>query len=158
MAVMKKKRKGGIPPISTASLPDVIFMILFFFMISTTMREMDVLVKAQLPDATEVSKLEKKQLVSYIYIGQPVDNRQAQYGTATRIQLNDSYETPAAIGQFVASERDKLSEADRQAMTIMLKADKNTRMGIIADVKQELRLANALKISYAANKSLALGK
>jgi len=156
MAVMKKKRKGGIPPISTASLPDVIFMILFFFMISTSMREMDVLVKAQLPDATEVSKLEKKQLVSYIYIGQPVDSRQAQYGTASRIQLNDSYETPQAIGQFIASERDKLSEADRMAMTVMLKADKATRMGIIADTKYELRLANALKLSYAANKSLAL--
>ncbi|MDR2894758.1 MAG: biopolymer transporter ExbD [Alistipes sp.] len=153
---MKKKGKGGIPPISTASLPDVIFMILFFFMISTSMREMEVLVKAQLPDATEVSKLEKKQLVSYIYIGQPVDSQQSQYGTASRIQLNDSYETPKAIGQFIASERDKLTEADRMAMTVMLKADKTTRMGIIADVKYELRLANALKLSYAANKSMAL--
>ncbi len=157
MAVMKKKRKGGIPPISTASLPDVIFMILFFFMISTSMREMDVLVKTQLPNATEVSKLEKKQLVSFIYIGQPIDSRQAQYGTAPRIQLNDSYETPKAIGQFVASERDKLSEADKMAMTVMIKGDRNIRMGQVAEVKMELRLANALKVSYAANKSLAIG-
>ena len=156
MAVMKKKRKGGIPPISTASLPDVIFMILFFFMISTSMRDLEVMVKTVLPNATEVSKLEKKQLVSFIYIGQPVDSQQAQWGTASKIQLNGSYETPQAIGQFVASERDKLSEADRSAMTVMLKADKSTRMGVIADVKQELRIANALKISYAANKSLAL--
>ncbi len=154
MAVMKKKRKGGIPPISTASLPDVIFMILFFFMISTSMREQDVLVTTVLPNATEVQKLEKKQLVSHIYIGSPVASQQAQWGTAPRIQLNDSYESPAAIGQFVASERDKLSEADRAAMTVMIKADKNTRMGIITDVKQELRRANALKISYAANKTL----
>jgi biopolymer transport protein ExbD len=157
MAVMKKKRKGGIPPISTASLPDVIFMILFFFMISTSMREMDVLVKTQLPNATEVSKLEKKQLVSYIYIGQPVESQQAQYGTAPRIQLNDKFSQPKDILDFVASERDKLSEADRQAMTVMIKADKNTRMGIVADVKMQLRVANALKISYAANKSLAVG-
>ncbi len=154
MAVMKKKGKGGIPPISTASLPDVIFMILFFFMISTSMRETEVLVKAQLPNATEVSKLEKKQLVSYIYIGVPNDT---QYGTASRIQLNDSFRTAKDIGLFVASERDKLSEADRMAMTVMLKADRTTRMGIIADVKMELRIANALKISYAANKSLAIG-
>ena len=157
MAVMKKKRKGGLPPISTASLPDVIFMILFFFMISTSMRETEVLVKAQLPNATEVSKLEKKQLVSYIYIGQPVDSQQAQWGTAPQIQLNDSYRNASFIGEFVASERDKLSEADRAQMTIMLKADKSTRMGIISDVKQQLRMANALKISYAANKSLAVG-
>ena len=157
MAVMKKKRKGGIPPISTASLPDVIFMILFFFMISTSMREMDVLVKTVLPNATEVAKLEKKQLVSYIYIGQPIESQQAQYGTAPRIQLNDAYRQPKDILDFVASERDKLSEADRQAMTVMIKADKGTRMGIIADVKMQLRYANALKISYAANKSLAIG-
>jgi biopolymer transport protein ExbD len=154
---MKKKGKGGIPPISTASLPDVIFMILFFFMISTSMREMDVLVKTQLPNATEVSKLEKKQLVSYIYIGQPVESQQAQYGTAPRIQLNDKFSQPKDILDFVASERDKLSEADRQAMTVMIKADKNTRMGIVAEVKMQLRVANALKISYAANKSLAVG-
>ncbi len=157
MAVMKKKRKGGIPPISTASLPDVIFMILFFFMISTSMREMDVLVKTQLPDATEVSKLEKKQLVSYIYIGQPIESEQAQYGTAPRIQLNDKFSQPKDILDFVASERDKLSEADRQAMTVMIKADKSTRMGTVAEVKMQLRIANALKISYAANKSLAVG-
>lgn len=154
MAVMKKKRKGGIPPISTASLPDVIFMILFFFMISTSMRDMDILVKTQLPNATEVSKLEKKQLVSFIYIGQPIDSQQAQWGTGTRIQLNDSYENPTAIGQFVASERDKLSENDRAAMTVMLKSDKGTRMRIITEVKQELRYANALKLSYGANKTL----
>ncbi len=157
MAVMKKKRKGGIPPISTASLPDVIFMILFFFMISTSMRETEQLVKASLPDATEVSKLEKKQLVSYIYIGQPVESRQAQDGTAPRIQLNDSYKLPKDILDFVASERDKLSEADRQAMTVMLKTDKSVRMGMVAEVKYQLRVANALKISYAANKSLAIG-
>ncbi|MDR2912389.1 MAG: biopolymer transporter ExbD [Alistipes sp.] len=155
---MKKKGKGGIPPISTASLPDVIFMILFFFMISTSMRETDILVKTQLPSASEVAKLEKKQLVSHIYIGQPVDSQQAQWGTAPQIQLNDSYQRLPDILEFVASERDKLSEADRMAMTVMIKADKSTRMGIISDVKQELRRANALKISYAASKTLAAGQ
>ena len=157
MAVMKKKGKGGIPPISTASLPDVIFMILFFFMISTSMREQEVMVNAQLPNATEVQKLEKKQLVSYIYIGSPSPQYQAQWGTAPRIQLNDSYRSTRDILEFVASERDKLSESERAQMNIMLKADKGTRMGVITDVKQELRKANALKISYAANKTLVKG-
>lgn len=71
MAVMKKKGNKGLPPISTASLPDVIFMILFFFMVSTTMRDQELLVRYKLPEATEVQKLEKKSLVSYIHIGQP---------------------------------------------------------------------------------------
>ena len=155
MAVMKKKGDKSTPAISTASLPDVIFMILFFFMVTTTMREQEVLVKFTLPSATEVQKLEKKSLVSYIQIGQPSTKALvAKWGTAPRIQLNDSYKTTQDILEFVASERDKLSESDRAQMTICIKADAMTRMGIITDVKQELRRANALKVSYAASKTL----
>ncbi|MEG1673290.1 MAG: biopolymer transporter ExbD [Alistipes sp.] len=150
---MKKKGSKGLPPISTASLPDVIFMILFFFMISTSMRDQDLLVRYKLPEATEVQKLEKKSLVSYIHIGQPSLAMQTKFGTAPRIQLNDSYRTAKDIGDFISAERDKLSENDRAAMTVCLKADNSTKMGIITDVKQELRRANALKISYAAIKS-----
>ena len=151
---MKKKGDKSLPAISTASLPDVIFMILFFFMVSTTMRDQELLVRYRLPDATEVQKLEKKSLVSYIHIGQPTPVMQAKFGTAPRIQLNDSYRTTKDILDFVAGERDKLNEADRAQMTICLKADAGTKMGIITDVKQELRRANALKISYAASKTL----
>ncbi len=154
MAVMKKKGNKGLPPISTASLPDVIFMILFFFMVSTTMREQELLVHYRLPDATEVQKLEKKSLATYIHIGQPSRTMQAKFGTAPRIQLNDSYRTTKDIQDFIAAERDNLNEADRASMTVVLKADANTKMGIVTDVKQELRRANALKISYAASKSL----
>ncbi len=151
MAVMKKSgNKKEVPGISTASLPDVIFMILFFFMVSTTMRDQDVLVRYKLPEATEVQKLEKKNLVSFINIGVPVTHMQAKYGTAPRIQLNDSYKTAKDIGDFIAAERDQLNESDRAQMTISIKADQETKMGIITDVKQELRRANALKISYAA--------
>ncbi|MBO5759419.1 MAG: biopolymer transporter ExbD [Rikenellaceae bacterium] len=154
MAVLKKEGKKEIPAISTASLPDVVFMLLFFFMTITTMRDQEVLVQTKLPSATEVQKLEKKSLVSYIYIGQPTKAMQAKFGTSPRIQLNDSYRTTRDILEFVAAERDKLSENERAQMTICLKADENTRMGIISDVKQELRRANALKISYAASKTL----
>ena len=154
MAVMKKKGDKRLTPISTASLPDVIFMILVFFRVSTTMREQGLLVRYKLPEATEVQKLEKKSLVSYIHIGQPSLAMQAKFGTAPRIQLNDSYKTARDIGDFVAAERDKLNESDRASMTICLKADQSTKMGIVTDVKQELRRANALKISYAASKSM----
>lgn len=150
MAVMKKKGGKELPAISTASLPDVIFMILFFFMVSTTMREQEVLVKYQLPNATEVQKLEKKNLVSYINIGVPVAHMQARYGTAPQIQLNDSFKTAKDIGDFIAAEREQMDEADRVFMTVSIKADRYTKMGIITDVKQELRRANALKISYAS--------
>ena len=147
---MKKKGKKEVPAISTASLPDVIFMLLFFFMVSTTMRDQELLVRYRLPEATEVQKLEKKNLVSYIHIGVPVLHMQAKYGTATQIQLNDAFRTAKDIGDFIAAEREQLNEADRAQMTTSIKADQFTKMGIITDVKQELRRANALKISYAA--------
>ena len=139
---------------STTSLPDVVYIILFFFMLSTSMRDQELLVHYKVPEATEVQKLEKKSLVSYIHIGQPVLAMQEKFGTAPRIQLNDSYKTTKDILDFVAGERDQLSEVDRALMTICLKADGKTKMGIVTDVKQELRRANALKISYASSKTL----
>ena len=154
MAVMKKKGERAVPAMSTTSLPDVVYIILFFFMLSTSMRDQELLVHYKVPEATEVQKLEKKSLVSYIHIGQPVLAMQEKFGTAPRIQLNDSYKTTKDILDFVAGERDQLSEVDRALMTICLKADGKTKMGIVTDVKQELRRANALKISYASSKTL----
>ena len=154
MAVMKKKGDREVPAMSTTSLPDVVYIILFFFMLSTSMRDQELLVHYKVPEATEVQKLEKKSLVSYIHIGQPVLAMQEKFGTAPRIQLNDSYKTTKDILDFVAGERDQLSEVDRALMTICLKADGKTKMGIVTDVKQELRRANALKISYASSKTL----
>ena len=150
MAVMKKKGKKEVPAISTASLPDVIFMLLFFFMVSTTMRDQELLVRFRLPEATEIQMLEKKNLVSYINNGEPVPHMQAKYGTATQKQLTAAFRTAKDIGDFIAAEREQLNEADRAQMTTSIKADQFTKMGIITDVKQELRRANALKISYAA--------
>ena len=154
MAVMKKKGGKELPAISTSSLPDVIYMILFFFMVSTTMRDQELLVRYKLPEATEVQKLEKKSLVSFIHIGQPTLSMQAKFGTAPRIQLNDSYRTTKDILDFIAGERDNLSEMDRAFMTVCIKADEGTKMGIITDFNQELRRANALKVYYASSKSL----
>lgn len=138
--------------INTASLPDVIFILLFFFMVTTTMRENNLMVRIKLPTATQVQKLERKSLVSYIYIGEPLDR--SLYGTKSRIQLNDSYATVADIPEFVAKERQARNEADRSLMIFSLKVDENTKMGIVTDVKQQLRKANALKINYSTRKVL----
>lgn len=153
MAKFERKGKKDIPAISTASLPDIVFMLLFFFMVSTTMRETTLMVRAQLPEATEVNKLEKKSLVSYIYIGPPTKQLQAIFGTEPRIQLNDSFKTLDDIRDFIAAEREALKEEEKPLLTTSLKIDKDTRMGIVTDVKQELRKASALKIVYAARKA-----
>ena len=152
MSKFRRKNKGGMPAISTSSLPDIVFMLLFFFMVSTTMREVTINVKQQLPGATEVRKLEKKSLVSYVYIGQPRTAFQRLYGTEPRVQLNDAFATPDDIFQFIASEREARSEQDVPFMTVSLKVDEDTRMGIVTDVKQALRKANALKINYSTRK------
>ena len=149
-------KKGGkeIPAISTSSLPDIVFIILMFFMVCTNMRQGEQKVMVSLPKASEVAKLERKDLSSYIFIGTPSKQYVAQYGTDSRIQLNDSFRTKDDIRDFIAAERESLSEADRPYMTVNIKADKDTRMGIITEVKQELRRCSALKIMYAANKGL----
>jgi biopolymer transport protein ExbD len=148
MARFRKKGKMGTPGISTASLPDIVFMLLFFFMVSTTIRDTSIKVTQRTPLATEIVKLEKKSLVSFIYVGQPLDTK--TYGTAPRIQLNDAFANPENIREFISSEREKMSEGDRNKMSVSLKADGSTDMGIITDVKQELRKASALKINYSA--------
>ncbi len=153
MAKFGSDNKKEMPGISTSSLPDIVFMLLFFFMVTTSMRETENKVVVRLPEATEVAKLERKDLASYINIGTPVAHLQAQYGTDASIQLNDSFKTVDDIRDFIAAERDAMSEADRQFMTVSIKADKDVRMGIVTDVKQELRRCSALKIMYSARKT-----
>lgn len=155
MAVMRKKGGNEVPAVSTASLPDIIFMLIFFFMVTTTMRDVELQVSYKIPTASEAQKLEKKSLVSYIQMGRPLDTQ--KWGTTPRIQLNDAIRSPRDILQFVASERDKMSEIDRAYMTVCLKADKDIPMSLVQDVKQELRHANALKISYAAERFAKTG-
>jgi len=152
MSKFRKNGKKGMPGISTASLPDIVFMLLFFFMVTTVMRETTLFVSVTTPKATEIKKLEKKSLVSYIYIGSPIKRMQASYGTAARIQLNDAFASVDDIQEFIASEQEARDEKEVPYMTTSIKADETAKMGIITDVKQELRKANSLKINYSTRK------
>ena len=152
MSRFKTKKGKGSPGINTSSLPDIIFMLLFFFMVSTTMREVTVRVKQNMPEATEVQKLEKKSLVSFIYIGEPKNTK--MFGTNSRIQLNDVFASVDDIPDFIVKEREARDEADRKFLTTSLKVDGDTKMGIVTDVKQELRKAGAFKINYSTRKKV----
>ena len=145
-----------MPAISTASLPDIVFMLLFFFMVTTVMRETTLKVDVSQPEATEVKKMEKKSLVSYIYIGSPTTSQQTSFGTKARIQLNDvtfSRKEVREIQNFIISERLQKDEDEIPYMTTSIKADASVTMGIVTDVKQELRKVNALKINYSTKKN-----
>ena len=152
MSKFRKNGKKEMQAISTASLPDIVFMLLFFFMVTTVMRETTLFVSITTPKATEIKKLQKKSLVSYIYIGSPIKRMQASYGTAARIQLNDVFASVDEIQEFIASEQEARDEKEVPYMTTSIKADETAKMGIITDVKQELRKANALKINYSTRK------
>ncbi len=149
MSRFKKKKAEGTQAINTSSLPDIIFMLLFFFMVTTVMREVTLIVKVSAPEATQVQKLEKKSLVSYIYVGIPTNT---SLGTESRIQLNDSFANVDDIQDFIISERESKDEADKPFLTTSIKADKKTRMGVITDIKQELRKIGAFKINYSSRK------
>ncbi len=157
MSKFRKKGGKGLQKINTSSLPDIVFMLLFFFMVATTMRETEVLVKVKVPEATEVKKLEKKSLVSYIYIGRPIGHVARMYGTEPLIQLNDKLVSEEnipyeSIQDFVLFEREKLPESDKSKMIISLRIDEDISMGKVDDVKQALRRAKALIINYSARK------
>lgn len=145
-----KKSSGTSQDIPTAALPDVIFMLLFFFMVTTVMRETDIMVKQQLPKATQLTKIERKSLVSYIYIGAP--KNAAFYGDEPKIQTNDVLVDVKDIIQFVNQEKDKLSEVERDQITMSLKVDEDVKFGIVDDVQQELREGNARRVLYSSLK------
>lgn len=147
MAKFKKKSKTS-QDIPTAALPDIIFMLLFFFMVTTVMRETDILVKQILPKAIQLSKLERKSLVSYIYIGEP--KQSSIFGKEPKIQVNDVFVEINEIVLFINQEKDKLNEAERDQITIAMKVDVESKMGIVSDVQQELREANARKVLYSS--------
>ena len=144
--------KKDVPAMSQGSLSDIVFMLLFFFMVTTQMRETENKVIVKLPEASQVVKLERKDLSSYINVGTPTLQYQGQYGTDARMQLNDSFKTVDDIRDFIAAERESMSEGDRQFMTTVIRADEDVRMGIVTDIKQELRRCSALKIMYQARK------
>lgn len=150
MAKFSKSGGREMPELNTSSLPDMIFAILFFFMVTVHMRTEEIKVKFTVPVASEAQKLEKKTLVTYIYLGQATDKK---YGTGTQMQLNDKFEGVDAIQNYIASEKAAKNEADQQYMTVSIKADEDTRMKYITEVKEALRKAYALKISYSARKS-----
>ncbi len=152
MAQIRKDKERETPALATSSLPDIIFMLLFFFMAVTTMKEVTFKVRVAPPSASEVQKLENKSLTRYIYVGKPMQVYTKSFGSETRIQLGDAFADISELESFIISERSAMNENDQSMMTVSIKADKDTKMGVVNDIKQSLRRAYALKIVYTANK------
>ena len=143
-----------MPELNTSSLPDLVFAFLFFIMMVTTIREVTPKVSfSDLPTATELTKLEEKSLVTFIYVGKPNKEYREMYGSNSAIQLNDQVtQNPTAVYSYVKQAQTKIKDARRNLMQVSLKADKETKMNIISQIKEELRRADALNLSYSARK------
>lgn len=150
MSKFGKGEKRGMPALNTSSLPDLIFTILFFFMIVTSMREVTLMVEFKVPKGTEIEKMTKKSLISSIYVGKPTRELRAKIGSGTQIQLNDKFASLYEVQDYIYQEREAMKEIDKPFMKVSLKVDKDTRMGIVTDIKQELRKAWALNLNYSA--------
>jgi biopolymer transport protein ExbD len=148
MSKFRKKKNDEQAAINTASLPDIVFMLLFFFMVATVMRDNTLMVENKLPAADQIQKLDKKDRVIYIYAGKPSPRYESKYGDQARIQLNDKFSVVSDVGAYVLAERATKREELQNVLTTALKVDGETNMGVISDIKQELRKVNALKINY----------
>jgi len=148
MSIFKKKKSGEVPAVSTASLPDIVFMLLFFFMVSTVMRDTELIVENKLPKADQVSKLGKKDRTMTIYIGKPHQRYRQRYGSGEVIQLGDRPSQPSDILEFVRNERAQRPPEVQPAMIAALKVDENSKMGLVTEVKQKLREAEQYKVNY----------
>ncbi|UII23685.1 ExbD/TolR family protein [Fulvivirga ligni] len=146
-----KKKANTKQEIPTSALPDIIFMLLFFFMVTTVMREVTINVKQRIPEATQLRKLQRKSLVSYIYIGEP--KKASEFGSEPKIQINDAFADPKDIIQWVNEQKDELAENERDQLTIAMKVDEEAKRGLVSDVEIELRKANARKLLYTTLQS-----
>ncbi|NQY28167.1 MAG: biopolymer transporter ExbD [Flavobacteriaceae bacterium] len=152
MGKFKKKKDGELPQASTAALPDIVFMLLFFFMTVTVMKDKSLLVENKLPAADDIEKLNRKNdRVMYIYAGKPVKGYE-KYGTEAVLQLNDKIAHPSDLKQFIHSEIALRDQEIIPFMVTALKVDRDANMGLVSDIKLALRKENMLKINYLSVK------
>jgi biopolymer transport protein ExbD len=149
MSKFKKKKGGDLPAVNTASLPDIVFMLLFFFMVVTVLRNNDLMIKNELPKANEVEKLKKDRSV-FIFAGKPSAQYQQKYGTESKIQIGDKFTDVSSLQFALTEARQKLRPELQDYVVVALKVDKETNTGLVTDIKEELRELNMVKIIYIA--------
>jgi len=157
MSKFTKKKGNELPPVSTASLPDIVFMLLFFFMVVTVMRDTNLLVQQNLPKADQVEKLKKDRSV-FIFAGKPSDQYVEKYGDEARIQIGDKYTEVSNIGIALTEARGKLNPELQSKVVVALKVDDDTNTGIVTDIKEKLRELNMVRIIYITTPGNQLDK
>lgn len=141
---LRHRHHRNVPTLNTSSLPDLIFTVLFFFMIVTHMRQNNVKVEMTVPEGEELQQFDKKYATATIFVGKGTDGE-------IHIQVNDDITEISSIGAVINKERKAVAEDERDAFTVILKADKDVPLGVIADIKDVLQMNNVLHINYSAS-------
>lgn len=149
--IRRNRRLREVPMLNTASLPDLIFTVLFFFMIVTHMRTTTSKVQYALPQGTELKRLVKKSAVTYIYIGRAMPETTREM-SAYKVQLNNRVGTIGEVASFVANEKKRMNPDDQVKMTVSIMADRSTPMYVINAVKRAVRAGGATRINYSAER------
>ena len=151
MSIIQRKRRK-LPDLNTAALPDLIFTVLFFFMIVTHMRNVPVKVTTKVPQGTQLAKLVKNSSTIYVFVGKALPGMNYASKDSVVVQVNDKIVTIPDMVDYLAAEREKMSPEEQEQLTVSVKIDRNVPMGIVTDVKMALRQAGTLKVHYAASK------
>ena len=144
--MIRRRNRKPLPELNMASLPDLIFTVLFFFMIVTTMRSVPLWVKMDMPQGKELMKLKKKKSTMYILIGKPINKSTDN----VVVQVDDEIVPVEMVAAKVMQYHEQLLPDEQEEMVVAVKIDKNAPMGIVNDVKMALREAGALKVHYTA--------
>ena len=150
MSRFRKKGKRKVPSLNTASLPDLIFTLLFFFLLSTNMRTIPVLTEVHLPEASELQKLKEKSLLVYVIVGkQFVEHNENEYAIQLNSELIALEDMPFQL-QLIKNEMEpeKISQS-----VVVLRIDKDVPMGLVNDIRQNLREAQLQTVYYSVEKS-----
>ena len=148
MSPIKRNNPARLPAISTASLPDIVFILLFFFMTVTTIKNQNLLVENQLPMANEVDKLDKTDRIIEIFVGPVSSNSNKVDNTPIKIQIEDRLVAINEVGYYSLKALGAMPEHLQRSAMVSIKADNKVKMGVITDLKKELQKVNLLKINY----------
>ncbi|SMD31747.1 Biopolymer transport protein ExbD [Reichenbachiella faecimaris] len=140
-----RKKTAATAEISTASMPDIVFLLLFFFMVTATIKVNEEQLNVQIPNAHSLTSVDKKFLIKELFVGIPKDSK---LGASPRISANNKLISLDQIAQWVQEQKSDLGEVYKDQLIVMLKADEHVDMGLIGDIQMELRKNNARKILY----------
>lgn len=147
----KREANKSTPAVSTAALPDIVFMLLFFFMVAASIRPSDYQQFIELEQAktSSVTDIAKKDMIAYLYLGIP--KNKSQYPQDFLLLLNDKPAQLSEIRGWISDEMSSRNYNDLEKFGLMtqMTIDRRAKVGYVQAIKEQLSYATAFNVSYA---------